>query len=326
MGRWTVLLMTFALLLSPSLGSANPNGVGGGNQDMQCGGACHGDADQNRSSAATVTVVGDTVAYQGLLTSVSVTIEGVETSASGTLGVFLLSSLAGANDLPSDHGWVVLSNSEGEDGNYVERNVPSGTTEQTVTWTLRAPLDTGTYTLHGAIHHGSTNGDQAPYYGQSTTPLTISVVEPPEDLPRLAEDYRPPTSRLLGEDSPLSFQTAFVTEATVEYRLQGGSPVTVQAVSSGEDTWTFDLPVALQHSVVEWRVTLVGEGPDQVTPWFQVRQEAPGWSVDENAAYAQSLALFLTMLAGFLALQHRSARTVQAKHDAFNQLVQGGEE
>ena len=53
MRRSTVFIVVALLLVLPTLGSANPNGVGSGTFDAQCGGACHGDADMNRSSAAT---------------------------------------------------------------------------------------------------------------------------------------------------------------------------------------------------------------------------------------------------------------------------------
>ena len=63
--------------------------------DAQCGGACHGDADMNRSSTSTVVVEAPGVAYEGLLTSVAVTVSDIETTTSGLLGFFLLSSLTG---------------------------------------------------------------------------------------------------------------------------------------------------------------------------------------------------------------------------------------
>ena len=44
MNRWSILLVVTALLMAPSFGAANPNGVGEGTFDAQCGGACHGDA------------------------------------------------------------------------------------------------------------------------------------------------------------------------------------------------------------------------------------------------------------------------------------------
>ena len=50
MKRIFTLFVVASLLLVPTMGSANPNGVGEGTFDAQCGGACHGDADMNRSS------------------------------------------------------------------------------------------------------------------------------------------------------------------------------------------------------------------------------------------------------------------------------------
>ena len=123
MKRTPVLLAVAVLLMASSLGSANPNGVGQGTFDAQCGGACHGDADMNRSSSSTVVVDAPETAYEGLPTSVSVTITDVETTVSGLLGVFLLSDLSGADDTPADAGWTILSNSEGGDQNYVEITV-----------------------------------------------------------------------------------------------------------------------------------------------------------------------------------------------------------
>ena len=82
----TVLLVVLTLLFAPVLGSANPNGVGSGTFDAQCGGACHGDADMNRSSTSTVVVEAPSVAYEGLLTSVAVTVSDIETTTSGLLG------------------------------------------------------------------------------------------------------------------------------------------------------------------------------------------------------------------------------------------------
>ena len=80
MRRVTVLLVVLTLLFAPVLGSANPNGVGSGTFDAQCGGACHGDADMNRSSTSTVVVEAPGVAYEGLLTSVAVTVSDIETT------------------------------------------------------------------------------------------------------------------------------------------------------------------------------------------------------------------------------------------------------
>ena len=144
MKRIAILLVVAALLMAPSFGAANPNGVGEGTFDAQCGGACHGDADMNRTSASTVSLEVPTEVYEGLLTSVSVTVTGVQTTSTGVLGIFLLSDVTGAEDTPEDDGWTIVSNSEGGTQNYAEVVVAPGVMTHTVEWTLRAP-DVGEY-------------------------------------------------------------------------------------------------------------------------------------------------------------------------------------
>ena len=52
LSRVTLMAVMVVLLAFSSLSGANPGGVGDGNFDMQCGGACHGDASQNQTSPA----------------------------------------------------------------------------------------------------------------------------------------------------------------------------------------------------------------------------------------------------------------------------------
>lgn len=306
MKRFSLTLVVLMLLLAPSLGSANPNGVGSGTFDAQCGGACHGDADMNRSSTATVVVNAPDVAYEGLLTSVSVTVSDIETTTTGLLGFFLLSDLSGASDTPADAGWTIVSNSEGGTENYVEAVIASGQTQHTVHWTLRAP-PVGLASLHAAIHHGSQDGSDAPFFGASSGPATIDVREVPEDLPRLAANFEPTVRRNVGESTTMTVATEHVNQVTVEWKVSSGEVNTATVTSVGENTWSFALPASLQPVQIEWRAHLEGEGPDQTTPWFQLQSEEPSWSVDENAAYVQSVAMLLVFMVAFLSLQRRSS-------------------
>ena len=325
MKRAFALLVVFSLLMVPSLGSANPNGVGEGTFDAQCGGACHGDADMNKSSPATVVVNAPTVAYEGLLTSVSIDITNIETSQTGILGVFLLSDLSGAGDTPADDGWTVISNSEGGSENYVEVTVAAGTTEATVTWTLRAPSE-GEYPLHGAIHHGTQDGSEAPFFGASVAPEVVDVREVPEDLPRLASSFVPPTQRSVGESTTVVLETEFVNDVTVEWRVVGGGINEAQPTADEAGVWSFELPASLQPSVVEWRVHLEGEGPEQTSPWFQLRSDDPAWTVDETAAYIQSVAMLLAFMAAFMTLQRRGGLPIQDAHEkTLAEFEDGGE-
>ena len=303
MKRAASLIVVAMLLLMPTMGSANPNGVGSGTFDAQCGGACHGDADMNRSSLATVVVGAPEVAYEGLLTSASITVSNIQTTTSGLLGFFLLSDLSGAGDTPSDAGWAIISNSEGGTENYVEAHIEAGQTEHKVEWTLRAP-NVGQYSLYGAIHHGAEDGSEAPFFGASASAATVEVRQVPEDLPRLSSDFEPPTVRTVGETTTVTMTTAFVDEVQVEWRLPGGEATVVPVEADGE-AWSFELPATLQPVAVQWRAHLAGEGPDQTTPWFTIQSEEPRWTVDENAAYLQSLAMTLAFMAAFLSLQRR---------------------
>lgn len=322
MKRIFTLFVVASLLLVPTMGSANPNGVGEGTFDAQCGGACHGDADMNRSSASTVTVSGPSTAYEGLPTSVDVTVSNIETTVSGLLGIFLLSDLSGAGDTPADDGWTIVSNSEGGTQNYVEVLVEPGQTEHTVSWTLRAPT-TGSYGLHAAIHHGTQDGSEAPFFGSTIEPIEINVVPVPEDLPRLSTSFEPPVVRTVGEMTNVQLSTQAVDAVQVEWRVSGGPVQTATVVQLDQETWTFELPASLQPVTVEWRAHLQGEGPEQSTPWFALQSEDPSWSVDETAAYVQSLAMLLLFMVAFMSLQRRNEDPIETtKDDAFDQEVQ----
>ena len=236
MNRIALVLIVLTLLFAPALGSANPNGVGSGTFDAQCGGACHGDADMNRSSTATVTLSAPNIAYEGLLTSVSVTVANIETTSKGLLGFFLLSDLSGAGDTPADAGWSVVSNSEGGTENYVEAVIQPGQNEHTVHWTLRAP-PIGTATLHAAIHHGSEDGSEAPFFGASAEPAVVEVRAVPEDLPRLASEFEPPVRRSIGESTTVMMTTEHVSDVVVEWRLSGGEVKEATVYSLSDALW-----------------------------------------------------------------------------------------
>ena len=143
MKRISLMLVVLTLLLAPSLGSANPNGVGSGTFDAQCGGACHGDADMNRYLNRQRRGQRPKCGLRGLAHQRIVTVSDIETTSTGLLGFFLLSDLSGAGDTPADAGWTILSNSEGGSENYVEAVIASGQSEHTVHWTLRSACGHG---------------------------------------------------------------------------------------------------------------------------------------------------------------------------------------
>ena len=306
MKRIAILLVVTALLMAPSFGAANPNGVGEGTFDAQCGGACHGDADMNRTSASTVSLEAPSEVYEGLLTSVSVTVTGVQTTSTGVLGIFLLSDVTGAEDTPEDDGWTIVSNSEGGTQNYAEVVVAPGVMTHTVEWTLRAP-NVGEYELHAAIHHGTQDGSGAPFFGVTEAPAAVEVQPVPANLPRLSDDFQAPVLRTLGESTTVRLSTEAVSDLEVEWRVDGGMVRTATATSEGNGVWTFDIPASLEPVVVEWRVHLEGEGPLQTTPWLALQSEEPKFTVDETAAYVQAFAILFVTMVAFMSLQRRVA-------------------
>ena len=105
----------------------------------------------------------------------------------------------------------------------------------------------------------------------------------------------------------MTVATEHVNQVTVEWKVSSGEVNTATVTSVGENTWSFALPASLQPVQIEWLAHLEGEGPDQTTPWFQLQSEEPSWSVDENAAYVQSVAMLLVFMVAFLSLQRRSS-------------------
>lgn len=296
-------------------GSAEPGGNGDGIRDMQCGGACHGDASLNGTSTAQLLLIADSEMYEGIPASLTLTASGLQTGYSGIVGLFLLTDTTGHSDTPQDAGWEVLSDVNGGSNNYVEITLEPGQTDVTLSWVVR-PSAVGSTPFYAAIHHG---GSSTPYFGITAEPLVVTVEEVPENLPRLHPDFKPPTSRLIGETTTLEITTLQADQFTIEWRYEDG-PINVQILNSTEtNVWFTEFPAALQPSTLQWRAVLDGEGPIQTTPWFTLLSEEPSWEVDQIAVYMQAFAL-LTFVAGLvLVLQSRFTRREETK--AYDQTM-----
>ena len=300
MKRIPLLIIVVTLLSFSSFSVANPGGVGDGDFDMQCGGACHGDSSQNQSSPALLELALDNTAYVGLPVSVTATVSGVQFSSSDTLGLFLITDTTGHSDLPEDAGWTIISDQNGGDNNYVELEASSLNTEYVLSWTLK-PTSTESTNFYLSIHHG---GENAPFFGISSA-LSVTPEVVPENLPRLTSDYAPKITRDLGENTTIKISTLDVDEMSIQWRLVDGETVTVNASNTADGMWQFELPAALQPSIIEWRATLRGDGPDQTTPWFRIAAQEPALEVDQTMVYLQALALSLFFVGLVLSLQNK---------------------
>ena len=298
-----MILLTLLLFCS-AFGAAEPGGNGDSMRDMQCGGACHGDASINETSQALLSLSADDTIYLGIPTTLTLTATNLETSSTRVIGLFLLTDMTGHSDTPQDAGWDILSDANGGSVNYIERTLTSGQNETTISWVLRAS-SLGPTSFYAAIHHGCASS--SPFFGSTASSLAVNVEPVPENLPRLAADFTPPTKRLLNSPTELLIHTEYTESLQFEWMAEDGLVQTSIVNTSGENSWTTSLPAALQPTTVQWRVIMEGEGPEQTSPWFTLTAEKASWEVSQNAVYLQAFAL-LFMTAGIvLSLQNRFA-------------------
>ena len=246
---------------------------------------------------ALLTLSADDTIYVGIPTTLTLTATNLETSSSGIVGLFLLTDMTGHSDTPQDAGWEILSDANGGAVNYIERTLEPGQNETSISWVVRASsLDSTTF--YAAIHHG---GYSTPYFGSSASGLEVSVQAVPENLPRLAADFMPPTLRTIDTPTELNIETQFTETLQFEWKSEDGLIMNSVVNTSGDNSWTTTIPAALQPTTIQWRVILEGEGPTQTTPWFILAAEESSWEVEEGAVYLQAFAL-LFMTAGIVLL------------------------
>lgn len=298
--RIRVIAILAILILSASMTSARPGGEGDDIRSMQCGGSCHSDPALNASSAAMISIEQPSSKWAGLLTTVTVNITDFPESETRLVGVFLLINDQGAKDTPQHDGWVIVADPNGGTVNYIETRVANGETSVSVTWTLKAPPVAGNYDLFASIHHGGV-GNSVSIHGNSQM-ISLAIVEPPEDLPRLASTFIPPSTRSLNQETVIILETEDVTDYVVEMRVPGAQSTTLEIVDG-----TFTIPPAINPGSIEWRATLSGVGPDQQTPWFILIAKEEGWQADQIELYLQAFAL-LFLMTGLVLVSSRKSR------------------
>ena len=315
---YTVLFLSL-LLIGSTYGAAEPGGNGDATRDMQCGGACHGDAALNETSLATLTLSSPSTVYAGIPTTLTLTATNLSLSSTGIVGFFLLTDTTGHSDTPKDAGWDVLSESNGGASNYVEQTLPSSQTETSVSWVVRSSSE-GMTSFYAAIHHG---GSSKPFFAVTSTGYEVEAKEIPENLPRLAADFIPQSTRILDVPTELELQTEFTESVQVEWKVEGGAIMSAQVNSSGDNMWSATIPAALQPTSLQWRAILQGDGPEQTTPWFTLTAEEAGWEIEEFAVYLQAFSLLFLIAGAVLALQSRLVPLpVSSKYDQTDLLPQ----
>ena len=291
MKRKLVLILALSLIV-PLHVSGNPGGVGNSLENMQCGGACHGDANQNATSNLQLSLEPSRTVWVGQPTEIIVQVSGFASSHDvDQIGIFLLSSTNANNDLPTSDGWTILSDGMGGSNNYIEyASIDSNVL--THSWILRAE-EVGEKQLYVSVHHGDNSGNDAgsPFFGVSQA-FEITVEAIPENLQRIDPEYQPPTSREVGESTTLCLETIAASDVVIEWREPSGESYQLETIQNNV-CWNAVLPSALAASTIEWRAILEGEGPQQITPWFSLASTEPTWEADETALMLQSIAHFV---------------------------------
>jgi len=286
-----VLILALSLIV-PLHVSGNPGGVGNSLENMQCGGACHGDANQNATSNLQLSLEPSRTVWVGQPTEIIVQVSGFASSHDvDQIGIFLLSSTNANNDLPTSDGWTILSDGMGGSNNYIEyASIDSNVL--THSWILRAE-EVGEKQLYVSVHHGDNSGNDAgsPFFGVSQA-FEITVEAIPENLQRIDPEYQPPTSREVGESTTLCLETIAASDVVIEWREPSGESFQLETIQNNV-CWNAVLPSALTASTIEWRAILEGEGPQQTTPWFSLTSTEPTWEADETALMLQSIAHFV---------------------------------
>ena len=300
-----VLLLALSLL-APLHVSGNPGGVGNSLENMQCGGACHGDANQNATSNLQLSLQPSGTVWVSQPTEITVQISGFDTSHDiDQIGIFLLSSTNANNDIPTTDGWSILSDGMGGSNNYIEyASIDSNVL--THSWILRTD-EVGEKLLYVSVHHGDNSGTDAgsPFFGVSQA-FEITVEAIPENLQRIDPEYQPPTSREVGDSTMLCLETIAASDVVVEWREPSGESHQVETTQNN-GCWNAVLPSALSPSAIEWRAILDGEGPQQTTPWFSLTSTEPSWEADETALLLQSIA-HLVLFFGLVLLVRKPKR------------------
>ena len=303
MRRAIILTSLLLLVLCVQPLSANPGGTGDGNRDAACGGSCHGDPGLSEPSSAVLSFSQDRdAAYVGGPISISVTATEMELSSRSMVGMFLLSGTHGVADTPQDDGWTILSNGEGGSTNYVETYAQDSNTGATITWSLLAPANEGTYEFYAAIHHGG--GGSARMKISSVHNVTVGPI--PDNLPQMLP-WDAMTSRSLGEESELSMPVVNATAVTLEYRI-GEGPIASISAQMEDEAWVVTLPAALSDIPLSYRVVMSNDEFTETTGWISVANNVEEYSADIFAVRLQSMALMLGSLALCISIQRRMAR------------------
>jgi hypothetical protein len=114
-------------------------------------GACH---DTEGNATIEMWASSDSVMVDETVT-VFVNVTSWTLSTNRIIGTYLLRSFTdNPTDVPSNDGWRIIVDPNGNKNNYVEKVAGDVGNMTSFRWDLRAPFSSGTYTLYSRVHHG----------------------------------------------------------------------------------------------------------------------------------------------------------------------------
>lgn len=142
-----ICLLAVLVVVSPLL-SARMGGIGSSTEQYGCAGSCH----QVQSGATITMSTSNLTPTPGQTITVTVNVSGGQSGPK--LGVMVVSSRSsGDASLPTSAGWGISSDPSGSSiFNYYE--ISNYASQTSMTWTLTAPQQEGSYTLYARVMHG----------------------------------------------------------------------------------------------------------------------------------------------------------------------------
>jgi len=306
--RKRALLAAFAavwavILVAAGTGFGFSGGAGDANEEYDSGGSCHSTLGSG-SITGTASTLSPTV---GQSVTVSITVTANELSSLNKVGVFLVRALQITNSQPSVDGWVIQSDPNGHQFNYVEKIAAGVGSPVDFTWTLKAPTTTGTYHLYARTHHGG----GAEYYMDFTSGLTFTVVPAVAGRPEI--DHQPPTGVRPGAQIVISAVIVNATNANLTWKNTSmASPLTVSMTNTSTPSargwvYTATIPAQSGPTRIDYAINATGSGGSfESTYTLSVTEPTTtqGFTQDEQIAWLLTLAAVMTIVAGIIAVSY----------------------
>jgi hypothetical protein len=295
--------MWAVILVAAGTGFGFSGGAGDANEEYDSGGSCHGTLGTG-SITGTASTLSPTV---GQSITVTITVIANELSAANMLGVFLVRALQTTNSQPSVDGWVILSDPNGHQFNYVEKTASGVGSPVDFMWSLKAPTTTGTYHLYARTHHGG--GSE--YYMDFMTGLTFTVVPAVAGRPEI--DHQPPTEVRPGAQIAISAILVNATSADLTWKSTSmASPLTVSMTNTSTPSgrgwvYTATIPAQPGPTRIDYAINATGSGGSfESTYTVSVTEPTTtqGFTQDEQIAWLLTLAAVMTIVAGIIAVSY----------------------